>query len=167
MTPIIAVVVAVVAGLLCRRPGAAAGLTVGPVLGAIVAQSWYLGSGRGSNTAAETVGSGGYWAVQVVTLVLASAIAAGLCAVLARRRAVPPSRLASRQPRVILVGLATLAAATATAALMFALDRPSRPGSGTGGVPAAGILGMALAATLLALLVGLWLQARRRSSADG
>ena len=69
MSPIIGLFVALIAAWLATGPRAAAAMVVPPMLGATAAQSWYLGTGRGHNSAAQTTNSPAYWVVQVIIVV--------------------------------------------------------------------------------------------------
>ena len=85
MTPIIGLLVAVLAGFLApSRRGVLAGV-IPPMLAVTAAQSWYLGTGRGHNPPATTTGSPAYWVVQLIILALICGVALGIHAVLARR----------------------------------------------------------------------------------
>ncbi len=79
MSPIIGLLIAIVAGFLAPRPRTAAAIVVPPMLGATAAQSWYLGTGRGHNPASTTTDSPGYWIVQVLIIIAICGVAAAIC----------------------------------------------------------------------------------------
>ena len=169
MTPIIGLLIAVVAGFVASsRRGVLIGV-IPPMLAVTAAQSWYLGSGRGHNSPATTTNSPAYWIVQLVILALMCAVAMGIYAVRARRLSrrggsMVPLR---RGPGGSMLAAATVAGFAATLALMFATDRPSHPGTGNGSLPVTGIVGIVIAVLALAVFGVLWLRNRPvRSGAD-
>jgi hypothetical protein len=163
MTPIIGLLVAVVAGFVASsRRGVLIGV-IPPMLAVTAAQSWYLGSGRGHNSPATTTDSPAYWIVQLVILALICGVAAGIYAIRARRvrrrgGSLVPAR---RGPGGSMLAAATVAGFTATLALMFATDRPSHPGSGNGNLPVTGVIGIVVAILAIAVFGMLWLRNRR------
>src|SRR5580658_3446771 len=85
MTPIIGLLVAVVAGFVASsRRGVLIGV-IPPMLAVTAAQSWYLGTGRGHNAPATTTDSPAYWVVQLIILALICGVAMGIYAIRARR----------------------------------------------------------------------------------
>jgi lysylphosphatidylglycerol synthetase-like protein (DUF2156 family) len=169
MTPIIGLLIAVVAGFVASsRRGVLIGV-IPPMLAVTAAQSWYLGSGRGHNSPATTTNSPAYWIVQLVILALICAVAMGIYAVRARRLSrrggsMVPLR---RGPGGSMLAAATVAGFAATLALMFATDRPSHPGSGNGNLPLTGVVGIVIAILAIAVFGVLWLRNRPvQSGAD-
>src|SRR5271155_4883852 len=78
MTPIIGLLVAVLAGFLApSRRGVLAGV-IPPMLAVTAAQSWYLGTGRGHNSPATTTDSPAYWVVQLIIVALICGVALGI-----------------------------------------------------------------------------------------
>ena len=93
MTPIIGLLIAVVAGFVASsRRGVLIGV-IPPMLAVTAAQSWYLGTGRGHNSPATTTDSPAYWIVQLIILALICGVAMGIYA-----RPGPPGEPPRRQP---------------------------------------------------------------------
>ena len=169
MTPIIGLLIAVVAGFVAASWRGVLTGVIPPMLAVTAAQSWYLGTGRGHNPPAITTDSPAYWLVQLVILALICAVAIGIYAVRARRVSrrggslIPVRRGVSSS----MLAAATVAGFAATLALMFATDRPSHPGSGNGNLPVTGVVGIVIAILSLAVFGVLWLRNRPvRSGAD-
>jgi hypothetical protein len=168
MTPIIGLLIAVLAGFLApSRRGVLAGV-IPPMLAVTAAQSWYLGTGRGHNPPAITTDSPGYWVVQLVILALICGVAFGIYAVrsrrAARRGASGPGAAAARRPLGAMLAAGTVAAFGATLALMFATDRPAHPGAGHGNLPVTGVVGIVVALAAIAVFAVLWLRNRPAAS---
>ena len=74
---------------------------------------------------------------------------------------------ARRGPGGSMLAAATVAGFAGTLALMFATDRPSRPGSGNGNLPVTGVVGIVVAILAIAVFGVLWLRNRPvRSGVD-
>jgi hypothetical protein len=162
MTPVIGLLVAVVAGFAASsRRGVLIGV-IPPMLAVTAAQSWYLGSGRGHNSPATTTDSPAYWIVQLVILALICAVAMGIYAIRARRVSRRGGGLihVGRGPGGAMLAAATVAGFAATLALMFATDRPSHPGSGNGNIPVTGVVGIVVAILAIAVFGLVWLRNR-------
>ena len=167
MTPIIGLLIAVLAGFLApSRRGVLAGV-IPPMLAITAAQSWYLGTGRGHNSPATTTDSPAYWVVQLVILALVCGVALGIYAVRARRARRGEGRAvaARRRPLGLMLAVGTVAGFAGTLGLMFATDRPSHPATGSGNIPVTGIVGIVVALLALAVFAVLWL--RNRQARDG
>src|SRR5579859_2792568 len=78
MTPIIGLLVAVVAGFAASSRREVLIGVIAPMLAATAAQSWYLGSGRGHNSPATTTDDPSYWVVQLIIVALVGAVAMGI-----------------------------------------------------------------------------------------
>jgi peptidoglycan/LPS O-acetylase OafA/YrhL len=169
MTPIIGLLIAVVAGFVAAsRRGVLIGV-IPPMLAVTAAQSWYLGSGRGHNAPATTTDSPAYWVVQLIILALICGVAVGIYTIRGRRVSRRGGRLVPvrREVSGSMLAAGTVAACAATLALMFATDRPSHPGTGNGSLPVTGIVGIVIAVLALAVFGVLWLRNRPvRSGAD-
>lgn len=169
MTPIIGLLVAVVAGFVASsRRGVLIGV-IPPMLAVTAAQSWYLGTGRGHNSPASTTDSVPYWIVQLIILALICGVALGIYAIRARRVSRRGGSLipAPRGPGGSMLAAATVAGFAGTLALMFATDRPSHPASGNGNLPVTGVVGIVVAILAIAVFGVLWLRNRPiRSGAD-
>jgi peptidoglycan/LPS O-acetylase OafA/YrhL len=162
VTPIIGLLVAVVAGFVASSRRGVLTAVIPPMLAVTAAQSWYLGSGRGHNSPATTTNSPAYWVVQLVILALIGGVAMGIYAIRARRvsrRGGILIPLRRGQARAMLAA-ATVAGFAATLALMFATDRPSHPGSGNGNLPVTGVVGIVVAIAAIAVFGVLWLRNR-------
>jgi peptidoglycan/LPS O-acetylase OafA/YrhL len=162
MTPIIGLLIAVVAGFVASsRRGVLIGV-IPPMLAATAAQSWYLGSGRGHNSPATTTDDPAYWIVQLVILALTCGVAMGIYTIRARRASRRGGSLVPirRGPGGWMLAAATVAGFAATLGLMFATDRPSHPGSGNGNLPVTGVVGIVIAILAIAAFGVLWLQNR-------
>jgi NO-binding membrane sensor protein with MHYT domain len=167
MTPIIGLLVAVVAGFVASsRRGVLIGV-IPPMLAVTAAQSWYLGTSRGHNAPATTTDSPAYWIVQLIILALICGVAMGIYAVRARRASRHGDSLVPvrRGPAGAMLAAAAVAAFAGTLALMFATDRPSHPGSGNGNLPVTGVVGIIVAILAIAVFGVLWL--RNRSVPSG
>ena len=169
MTPIIGLLIAVVAGFaVSSRRGVLIGV-IPPMLAVTAAQSWYLGTGRGHNSPATTTNSPAYWVVQLIILALICGVAMGIYAIRARRvtrrgGSLVPVR---RGPGGWMLAVGTVAGFAGTLALMFATDRPSHPGTGNGNLPVTGVIGIVVAILAIAVFGVLWLRNRPvRSGAD-
>jgi peptidoglycan/LPS O-acetylase OafA/YrhL len=162
MTPIIGLLIAVVAGFVASSRREVLMGVIPPMLAVTAAQSWYLGSGRGHNPPATTTDSPAYWVAQLVILALVGGVALGIYAIRARRVSRGGGRLlpVRRGPGGWMLGTATVAAFAATLALMFATDRPSHPGTGNGNLPVTGIIGIVIAILAIASFGVLWLRNR-------
>jgi hypothetical protein len=165
MTPIIGLLIAVLAGFLApSRRGVLAGV-IPPMLAVTAAQSWYLGTGRGHNPPATTTDSPAYWVVQLVILALICGVAFGIYAVRSRRAARRGEAVAAgRRPLGAMLAAGTVAAFAATLALMFATDRPAHPGAGNGNLPVTGVVGIVVALVAIAVFAVLWLRNRPATS---
>jgi peptidoglycan/LPS O-acetylase OafA/YrhL len=171
MTPIIGLLIAVLAGFLApSRRGVLAGV-IPPMLAVTAAQSWYLGTGRGHNGPATTTDSPAYWVVQLIILALICGVALGIYMVRARRAGrrgesgAGGTVAARRGPLGAMLATGTVAAFAGTLALMFATDRPSHPATGNGNLPVTGVVGIVVALLAIAVFAGLWL--RNRPARDG
>jgi ABC-type amino acid transport system permease subunit len=161
MSPIIGVLVAVIAGLLAPRPRSVVLIVVPAMLGATAAQSWYLGSGRGNNPASTTTESPAYWVVQALIITAICGIAAAIC--WARMRRSTAERVLPTGPRrVLLLASSAVAAFAATLGFAFLTDRPKHPGSGSGNIPVAGAVAVLVGLGVLVFLAVLWFRASRR-----
>jgi hypothetical protein len=169
MTPIIGLLIAVLAGFLApSRRGVLAGV-IPPMLAVTAAQSWYLGTGRGHNSPATTTDSPAYWVVQLVILALVCGVAFGIYAVRTRRAARRDGGAvaARRRPLGLMLAAGTVAAFAGTLGLMFATDRPSHPATGNGNLPVTGVVGIVVALLAIAVFGVLWLRNRpARGTAD-
>jgi hypothetical protein len=169
MTPIIGLLIAVLAGFLApSRRGVLAGV-IPPMLAVTAAQSWYLGTGRGHNPPATTTDSPAYWVVQLVILALICGVAFGIYAVRSRRAArrgesSAGEAAAARRPLGAMLAAGTVAAFAGTLALMFATDRPAHPGAGHGNLPVTGVVGIVVALAAIAVFAVLWLRNRPAAS---
>jgi hypothetical protein len=173
MTPIIGLLVAVLAGFLApSRRGVLAGV-IPPMLAVTAAQSWYLGTGRGHNSPATTTDSPAYWIVQLIIVALICGVALGiywLRARLAARRGESSESLAvaaRRRPLVPMLAAGTIAGFAGTLGLMFGTDRPGHPAAGNGNLPVTGVIGIVVALLAIAVFAVLWLRNRpARGGAD-
>ena len=163
MTPIAALVIAAVSGFLLGNVRQARIAVVAPYLGVVAAQTWYLGSGRGTNPASD-VANPGYWLVQAIVGAMAVGIAGMLAGVRLRRARAERRSMSSHGLTVAGTVTGALAALT-TLGVMFALDRPATPGSGSGGPPAAGMVGLLGCILSLLVLTAVRLRGRRNQLA--
>lgn len=161
MSPIIGLFIAIIAGLVAPTRRAAVVMVIPPMLGATAAQSWYLGTGRGHNSAATTTNSPAYWVVQVLIIVAICGVAAGVCWLGTRHGARVRTLLEGPQRVALLVGT-TLAAFTATLGLMFLTERPKHPGTGQGNIPIGGAIAVVVGLGILGYLAVTWLRRSRR-----
>lgn len=163
MTPIVGLVIAIIAGFVATRPRSAFGIVVPLMLGATAAQSWYLGTGRGKNPPSTTTEDPSYWLVQVLIVAAICGVAAGVCWVRfrfggAERRAIEVGQ------RVVLLGVGAVAAFAGTLGLMFVTDRPVHSGMGTGQVPVGGLIAAPLGLVVLVAFGIAWLRQARQSA---
>jgi hypothetical protein len=170
MTPVIGLLIAVVAGLLATsRRGVLLGV-IPPMLATTAAQSWYLGTGRGHNPPATTTDSPAYWVVQLVILALICGVAIGIYAIRARRagrRGGAGVAVARRGQHGPMIAAGTVAALAGTLALMFGTDRPAHPATGNGNLPVTGVVGIVIAILALAAFGVLWLRSRSARQDSG
>ena len=161
MTPIIGLLVAIVAGLLAPRPRTAAAIVIPPMVGATAAQSWYLGTGRGHNPASTTTNSPSYWVVQVLIVAAIGGVAAAICWGRTRRstveRVLPAGTLGT-----VLLAIAAVAACATTLGYAFVTDRPTHPGTGNGNPPLAGTVSIFVGLAVLTFLTVVWFRNSRR-----
>jgi heme/copper-type cytochrome/quinol oxidase subunit 2 len=162
MSPIIGLLIAIIAGILAPWPRTAAAIVVPPMLGATAAQSWYLGTGRGHNPASTTTSSPSYWVVQVLVIIAICGVAAAVCWIRTRRstgaRVLPSGGLG-----VVLLAVATVAAFATTLGFAFVTDRPKHPGTGNGSPPLAGTVAIFVGVAVLIFLAVVWFRNSRRS----
>jgi hypothetical protein len=161
MSPIIGLLIAIIAGLLAPKPRTAAAIVVPPMLGATAAQSWYLGTGRGNNPASTTTDSPLYWVVQAFIITAICGVAAAICWVRMRRSSAERVLPAGAQG-VILLALAAVAACATTLGFAFVTDRPKHPGSGNGNIPIAGAVAVVIGLIVLLFLAVVWFRSSRR-----
>jgi hypothetical protein len=173
MTPIIGLLVAVLAGFLAPSGRGVLAGVIPPMLAVTAAQSWYLGTGRGHNSPATTTDSPAYWVVQLIILALICGVALGIYAVRARRAArrgessESGAVVARRRPLGPMLAAGTVAGLAGTLGLMFATDRPSHPAVGNGNLPVTGVVGIVVALLAIAVFAVLWLRNRpAHSGAD-
>jgi hypothetical protein len=164
MSPIIGLLIAIVAGLLAPRPRTAAAIVVPPMLGATAAQSWYLGTGRGHNPASTTTKSPGYWVVQVLIVVAICGVAAAICWARTRRSTVERV-LPAGAVGVVLLAVAAVAACATTLGYAFVTDRPKHPGTGNGSPPISGTIAIFVGLAVLIFLAVVWFRNSRRQLA--
>jgi hypothetical protein len=161
MSPIIGLLIAIVAGFLAPRPRTAAAIVVPPMLGATAAQSWYLGTGRGHNPASTTTDSPGYWIVQVLIIIAICGVAAAICWWQTRRSTVERV-LPTGAKGVVLLAAAAVAACATTLGFAFVTDRPTHPGTGNGNPPIAGTIAIFVGVAVLIFLAVIWFRNSRR-----
>ncbi len=161
MSPIIGIFVAVIAGLVAPRPRWVVAIVVPPMLGATAAQSWYLGTGRGHNPASTTTDSPLYWIAQALIITAICGVAAAICWIRTRRFTVERV-LPSRSQRLVLIGVATVAAFAATLGFAFVTDRPKHPGTGSGNIPIGGAVAVVVGLVALVFLGVAWFRRSRR-----
>jgi drug/metabolite transporter (DMT)-like permease len=154
MTPIIGLLVAVVAGFAASSRREVLIGAIPPMLAATAAQSWYLGSGRGHNSPATTTDDPSYWVVQLIIVALVGAVAMGIYAIRARRvhrrgGSLVPVR---REPGSWMLAAATVAGFAGTLALQFATGRI--------GNLTVTVVSSAVAILSIAVLAVLWLRNR-------
>jgi hypothetical protein len=161
MSPIIGILIAIIAGLVAPRPRSVVPVVVPAMLGATAAQSWYLGTGRGNNPASTTTNSPAYWVVQVLIITAVCGVAAAICRVSVRRfnveRVLPTGR---RQ--VGLLAVSAFASFAATLGFAFVTDRPKHPGRGSGNIPVGGAVAVVVGVGVLVFLSVLWFRSSRR-----
>ncbi len=161
MSPIIGVLVAIIAGLLAPRPRSVVLIVVPAMLGATAEQSWYLGSGRGNNPASTTTDSPAYWLVQALIIIAVCGVAATICWVRGRR-STTERVLPTGARRLLLLAASAVAAFAATLGFAFVTDRPKHPGSGSGNIPVAGAIAVVVGLGVLMFLAILWFRDSRR-----
>jgi hypothetical protein len=161
MSPIIGLLIAIVAGWVAPRPSSVIAIVIPPMVGATAAQSWYLGTGRGHNPASTTTDSVAYWVVQALIIIAICGVAAAICWWRLRRSSV--ERVLPGEPlRAALLALATAAAFAVTLGFAFLTDRPKNPGSGNGNIPIGGAIAVVVGVGVLVFLAVTWLRRSRR-----
>jgi hypothetical protein len=161
MSPVVGLLIAVIAGWLASRPRAVVALVVPPMLGATAAQSWFLGTGRGDNPPSTTTKSPGYWLVQALIIVAICGVAAAVCWMWQRWSTVERVEM-SGWPRVAFLAAETVAAFAVTLGAMFIIERPSHPGSGSGQIPITGAIAVVVGLVVIAAVVVNWLHRSRQ-----
>jgi hypothetical protein len=161
MSPIIGILIAIIAGLLAPRPRTAGAIVVPPMLGATAAQSWYLGTGRGNNPPSTTTDSPAYWVVQALIITAVCGVAAAICWVRVRRSTVE-RMLPTGALGLLLLAIAAVAAFATTLGFAFVTDRPKHPGSGNGNIPIAGAAAVVIGLVVLMFLAVVWFRSSRR-----
>ena len=156
MTPLVGIIIAVLAGLLAPNVRGVAVSVLAPMVAATAVQTWDLGSGMGSNPA-NTIDQASYWVVQLIIVSIITGLAFGIYRLRLRRAtrrgesAQRPALAGRRATLVLGTGVVAMTVVlTAGAVLVNSLHRHHGVGAGT--IPWTGVLGIVVG---LGLTVGL------------
>jgi hypothetical protein len=155
MTPLIGIVIAVLAALLAPNVRALVFSVVTLMAVATAIQSWDLGSGMGSNPP-DTIQQVSYWVVQVIIISIITGVALATFALRRRRAARRDQSLArpafSGRRGLAVLGVAVLAVTGVGLVWAYTHEHMVKHhGVGAGNIPATGIVGIVIG--LIALVV--------------
>jgi hypothetical protein len=148
MTPLIGIVIAVLAGLLAPTVRGVLYSVLAGIIPATAVQTWDLGAGFGSNPP-STIRQLSYWIVQVIIISILCALAYGVYRLRARRVArlgtsmVRPRFAGQRGAKVVAWGVSAMTAVEVAGCLIVGHVRTHR-GQGAGSIPWTGVLGIGI-----------------------
>ncbi|HEY5051197.1 MAG TPA: hypothetical protein VII50_09865 [Acidothermaceae bacterium] len=171
MTPLIGLVIAVIAGLLAPSVRGLMLSVLAAMLAATAVQSWDLGAGFGSNPP-STIASVSYWIVQVIIISIICAVAYGIYRLRARRgirggrSMVRPQFSGQRGAKVVAWSVSATTAVMVAGCLLVGHFKTHR-GQGAGHIPWTGVLGIGIGIVAVVVIAGvLALGSGRRAAAD-
>jgi hypothetical protein len=165
MTPILGLVIAVIAGRLAPNLRALLLAVVALLVAATAVQTWDLGEGLGKNPP-STIREASYWVVQVIVLAITLAVAYG-CFALRRRKAdrrgasLLRPNFTGRKGVLTTSLLGTLMVVVGIAFCLIAGAMRTRTGTGSGDIPWTGVAGITVAVLLLLALAIAFLRDNR------
>ena len=158
MTPLIGIVIAVLAGRLAPTVRGLLYSVVGAMLAATAVQTWDLGAGFGSNPP-STIRQASYWVVQVIIISVISALAYGVYRLRERRAArlgtsmLRPRFAGQRGAKVVAWGVSAMTAVEVAGCLIVGHFRTHR-GQGAGSIPWTGVLGIGIGIVAVVVIAG-------------
>jgi hypothetical protein len=158
MTPLIGIVIAVLAGLLAPSVRGLLYSVLAAMLAATAVQTWDLGAGFGSNPP-STIADPSYWVVQVIIISIISALAYGVYRLRARRAArlgttmIRPQFAGQRGAKVVAWAVSALTAMGVAGCLIVGHVRAHR-GQGAGNIPWTGVLGIGIGIVAVVVIAG-------------
>jgi hypothetical protein len=158
MTPLIGIVIAVLAGLLAPSIRGVLYSVIAAMVPATAVQTWDLGAGFGSNPP-STIRQLSYWIVQVIIISILSALAYGVYRLRARRVSrlgttmVRPQFAGQRGAKVVACAVSALTAVEVAGCLIVGHVRTHR-GQGAGSIPWTGVLGIGIGIVAVVVIAG-------------
>lgn len=167
MTPLIGIVIALLAGWLAPSPQTVVIAVLVPLFGATLVQTWDLGADWGSNPP-DTIRQVSYWVVQAIIFAIMTGLALGIRWLRLRRtiagsRAVTHPAFSGRRGTVVLLTSSIVMTAMLFAAAYGLSVVSKHHGQGAGHIPWTGVLGIALGGLVL---VGLLMAIIRTAVVD-
>ncbi|MEO6822241.1 MAG: hypothetical protein ABI468_07250 [Candidatus Nanopelagicales bacterium] len=160
MTPLIGIVIALLAGWLAPTPRTVVIAVLVPLSGATLVQTWDLGADWGSNPP-DTIRQISYWIVQAVIFAVMTGLALGIRWLRVRRavasgRKVAHPAFSGRRGGVVLL-MSSIVMTAMLFATAYGFSRVMRNhGQGAGNIPWTGVLGIAVGGiVLVGLLVAI------------
>jgi membrane protein YqaA with SNARE-associated domain len=156
MTPILGLVIAIVAARLAPNVRALLTAVLALMVAATAVQSWDIGAALGSNPA-STIRESAYWVVQAVIIAVTLAIAYG-CFALRRRNAgkrgtsLLRANFTGRRGILTTSLLGTLMTVVGVAFCLIAGSMHAHNGTGSGNIPMTGVAGISAGMLLLLAL---------------
>ncbi len=153
MTPLIGIVIAVLAGWLAPSPRAVVVAVLVPLSGATLVQTWDLGADWGSNPP-DTIRQVSYWVVQTIIVAIMTGLALGIRWLRLRRAiagggAVTYPAFSGRRGTWVLLTSSIVMTAMLLAAAYGLSTVSKHHGQGASDIPWTGVLGIALGGIML------------------
>jgi hypothetical protein len=158
VTPLIGIVIAVLAGLLAPSVRGLLYSVIAAMVAATAVQTWDLGAGFGSNPP-STIRQAAYWVVQVIIISIISALGYGGYRLRARRAArngtsmVKAQFAGRRGAKVVAWGVSAITAVEVAGCLIVGHVRTHR-GQGAGSIPWTGVLGIGIGIVAVVVIAG-------------
>jgi hypothetical protein len=171
MTPFIGIVIAVIAALLAPTVRGLVLSVVAAMVAATAVQTWYLGSGFGSNPP-STITDPSYWVVQVIIISIIAGLAFGIFRLRARRATrlgtpiTRPAFAGHRGAKVVAWSVSVMTAVYVAACLLVGHFK-THPGQGH--IPWTSVLGIGIGIVAIVVIAGalaLGTRFSRSSTAD-
>jgi hypothetical protein len=167
MTPILGLIIAIVAARLAPNTRALLTAVLALMAAATAVQSWDLGEGLGSNPP-STIREASYWVVQAFIITITLVIAYG-CFALRRRQAerrgssLQRRNFTGRRGVIATSLLGTLMTVTGIVGCLIAGSIRTNNGTGSGNIPWTGVAGISAGLLLLAGLAAAFIRENRAS----
>jgi hypothetical protein len=170
MTPLIGLIIAIVAAQLAPNVRALLTAVLALMLAATAVQSWDLGAGLGSNPS-STIGEASYWVVQVIIISVMLALAYGFFVLRARRakrhgRSLERPAFSGRRGVIATALLGTVMTVVGVVGCLIASAARTHNGTGSGNIPWTGVAGISIGLVLLTVLSVALLRDRRSAAAN-
>lgn len=165
MTPLIGLIIAIVAARLAPNVRALLTSVFALMVAATAVQTWSLGSSLGSNPP-STIREASYWVVQVVIVSVMLAVAYGLFVLRARRakaagRSLVRPAFSGRRGVITTTLLGTAMTVAGVIGCLIAGSVRSTNGKGSGNIPLTGVAGISIGLVLLVVLAAALVRDRR------